>query len=102
MSTAGDAPQAAARSRRGRPKKKRIKIPSLLREQARDATLTRHWRAYFLAALVETSNITKAAAAAGITPSRAYRVRQDDPEFRALWMGALAEGYHNLEMELLG
>lgn len=102
MSTAGDAPQAAARSRRGRPKKKRIKIPPLLREQTRDATLTRHWRAYFLAALVETSNITKAAAAAGITPSRAYRVRQDDPEFRALWMGALAEGYHNLEMELLG
>jgi len=101
MSTAGDAPQAAARPRRG-PKKKTIKMPVLLREQGRDAALNRHWRAYFLAALVETSNITKAAAAAGITPSRAYRVRQDDPEFRALWMGALAEGYHNLEMELLG
>lgn len=103
MSTAGDAPQAAARPRRGPGKqKKTIKIPALLREQGRETALNRHWRAYFLAALVETSNITKAAAAAGVTPSRAYRVRQEDPEFRALWMGALAEGYHNLEMEVLG
>lgn len=103
MSTAGDAPQAAARPRRGPGKqKKTIKIPALLREQGRETALNRHWRAYFLAALVETSNITKAAAAAGVTASRAYRVRQEDPEFRALWMGALAEGYHNLEMEVLG
>lgn len=102
MSTAGDAPQAAARPRRAQRNKKSVRIPRLLREQDRETTLNRHWRAYFLAALVETSNITKAAAAAGVTPSRAYRVRQDDPEFRALWMGALAEGYHNLEMELLG
>ena len=102
MSTAGDAPQAAARPRRGPRKKKSIRIPRLLREQGHEGSLNKHWRAYFLAALVETSNITKAAAAAGIAPSRAYRVRQDDPEFRALWMGAQAEGYHNLEMEVLG
>ena len=102
MSTAGDAPQAAARPRRGPRKEKSIRIPRLLREQGHEGSLNKHWRAYFLAALVETSNITKAAAAAGVAPSRAYRVRQDDPEFRALWMGALAEGYHNLEMELLG
>lgn len=102
MSTAGDAPQAAARPRRGPRKKKSIKIPALLREGAKESSLSKHWRTYFLAALVETSNITKASAAAGIAPSRAYRVRQDDPEFRVQWMGALAEGYHNLEMELLG
>lgn len=102
MSTAGDAPQAAARPRRSPRKKKSIKLPRLLREEGRETPLSKHWRTYFLAALVETSNITKAAEAAGITPSRAYRVRQDDPEFRAQWMGALAEGYYNLEMELLG
>lgn len=102
MSTAGDPPRAAARPRHGPRRKKTVKLPTLLREQGRETTLNRHWRAYFLAALVETSNITKAANAAGITPSRAYRVRQDDPDFRAQWMGALAEGYHNLEMELLG
>ena len=102
MSTAGDAPLAAARLRRSPHKKKTIKIPRLLREEGREGALNKHWRTYFLAALVETSNITKAAAAAKITPSRAYRTRQDDPEFRRQWMAALAEGYHNLEMELLG
>lgn len=102
MTTAGDAPQAAARPRRGPRKKKNIRIPRQLREDAREGSLSKHWRTYFLAALVETSNITKAARAAGVAPSRAYRVRQDDPEFRAQWLIALAEGYHNLEMEVLG
>ncbi len=46
MSTAGDAPQAAARPRRGPRKKKSIRIPRLLREQGNDGSLNKHWRAY--------------------------------------------------------
>lgn len=46
MSTAGDAPQAAAHPRRGPRKKKSIRIPRLLREQANDGSPNKHWRAY--------------------------------------------------------
>ena len=82
-------------------KKRGIKLPAKLRE-AEDIPGNRHWRAYFLAHLVETSNVTAAAKAAGVVPSRAYRTRQEDPDFAAQWRSALAQGYENLEMELLG
>lgn len=63
--------------------------------------LNRHWRAEFLAGLAETSNVTASAAAAGIDPARAYKVRRKEPAFRALWYAALLEGYEHLELETL-
>lgn len=63
--------------------------------------LTRHWRGAFLVALAATSNVTAAAAAAGISPSRAYKLRGMEPAFARMWRDALLEGYEHLEMELL-
>ena len=55
----------------------------------------------FLAALGETSNVTAAATAAGVKIGQIYRRRRTDPDFARRWYAALAEGYDNLEMELL-
>lgn len=55
----------------------------------------------FLAELVESSNVAAAAAAADMTTSQVYRLRRTDPAFARRWFAALAEGYDNLEMELL-
>lgn len=56
----------------------------------------------FLEVLAETSNVTAAAETAGIAPGTIYRLRRGDPGFARRWYAALAEGYDNLEMELLG
>lgn len=55
----------------------------------------------FLEALAATSNVTAAAAQAGIETGAIYRLRRSDPDFARSWYAALAEGYDNLEMELL-
>lgn len=55
----------------------------------------------FLAELGETSNVAAAAAVADIAVSKVYRLRRTDPDFARQWYEALAEGYDNLEMELL-
>lgn len=101
MTTAPTVPGSRARAASPRPKKRAIKLPAKLREQG-DNPGNRHWRAYFLAHLIETSNITASARAAGIATTRAYRTRHEDPDFAAQWNVALAQGYENLEMELLG
>lgn len=59
------------------------------------------WRARFLDALVETSNVSASALRAGIPLRTVYKARRNDPAFAARWRAALAEGYENLEMELL-
>lgn len=59
------------------------------------------WRSEFLASLAETSNVTAAAAKAGVKPDRAYKTRRSEPGFAKAWREALCEGYDNLEMELL-
>jgi len=100
MTKASSGPAAQSRTSGARRKKGAVRLPSKLREQG-DNPGSRHWRTYFLAHLVETSNVRAAADAAGIVPSRAYRTRQVDPEFAAQWRIALAQGYENLEMELL-
>lgn len=79
--------------------KRRTKISAALAEG--EDKSNRHWRAYFLAALAETSNVTAASAAAGVHPSRAYKVRHLEPDFARNWRSALLEGYENLELELL-
>ena len=56
---------------------------------------------HFLDALAESSNVTAAAEAAGIDARAVYRLRRDEPEFARRWYAALAEGYDNLEMQML-
>lgn len=81
------------------PGKRRTKISArLMNEESKN---NRHWRSEFIATLAETSNVTAAAQAAGIHPSRAYKVKRLEPEFAREWLGALIEGYDNLEMEVL-
>jgi hypothetical protein len=59
------------------------------------------WQADFLAALAHSSNVTLAAQKAGIDVSTVYRSRRAEPDFYRRWQEALAEGYDNLEMDLL-
>ncbi|GGE01995.1 hypothetical protein GCM10011515_22080 [Tsuneonella deserti] len=63
----------------------------------RDATRVER----FLDELAATSNVAAAAAVADLPVSRIYRLRRTDPDFARRWYAALAEGYDNLEMELL-
>ena len=79
---------------------KTTKIMPAYREGEKDK-LDRHWRALFLDTLAETSNVSAAARRAGINPSRAYKVRREEPAFRLKWNAALLEGYEHLEMETL-
>ncbi|MXP40051.1 hypothetical protein GRI75_00140 [Altererythrobacter soli] len=65
-------------------------------------TGARDWQRRFLAALAETSNVARAAKAAGVATSTVYDARRKSGEFRRRWQSALCEGYDNLEMELLG
>lgn len=74
--------------------KKRTSAPAAARP-------SRNWRELFVARLGETSNVTAAAAAAGVSVSQVYKARRTEPAFAARWFEALAEGYDNLEMELL-
>ena len=60
------------------------------------------WRNSFFEALAETSNVTAAAARAGIPLRTVYKTKRDDAGFAARWLAALHEGYDMLEIELLG
>ena len=59
------------------------------------------WAGRFLDALRRGMGAREAARVAGVTTSRVYRLRRTDPDFARRWYEALAEGYDNLEMELL-
>ncbi len=61
----------------------------------------RHWRTRFLETLAETSDIDRAVAAAKVTRTRAYQTRRAEPEFARAWQDAIADGYLNLEMEVI-
>lgn len=61
-----------------------------------------NWQRIFFDTLAETSNVTKAAEAANTPTQHIYKLRREDGRFAARWLVALAEGYSNLEMELLG
>ena len=62
----------------------------------------KNWPDLFINELAETSNVKAAADAAGVSQSLVYKRRREDGEFARRWYAALAEGYDNLEMELLG
>lgn len=66
-----------------------------------DRKLSNRWREPFFAKLAETSNIAAACEHAGISRAAVYAQRRRDRAFYDRWMQALAEGYDNLEMELL-
>lgn len=100
MTTARQEPNTSVRARKADKGKTTLKATRRMREEG-DNPGDRHWRTRFLDHLVATSNITAAAKEANISPSRAYRMRRSDPDFAAKWQEALAEGYENLEMELL-
>lgn len=80
--------------------RKRTKIKSQLK-QGEKSGLNRHWRGLFLDYLAESSNVSLSARNAGISVSRAYKVRRAEPEFARQWLDALYEGYLHLEMEVL-
>lgn len=71
------------------------------RKTAEEPEQNRRWQTLFLNFLAESSNVTKSADLAGINPSRAYKLRREDPEFAQEWLAALWEGYTHLEMEVL-
>ena len=98
------APGAAPRARTTRrPRRTSTRITPAQKQAGGEADkLNKHWRTYFLQGLAATSNVTAAAVAAGISPSRAYKTRREQPEFAGLWRAALLEGYEHLEMEVLG
>ncbi|MFO6431784.1 hypothetical protein ACLBKT_16990 [Erythrobacter sp. W302b] len=79
---------------------KRVTIRPSLRQGEADH-VNKQWRTTFLDHLAESSNVTTSAAAAGISPGRAYKVRREDPEFARQWGVALAEGYLHLEMDVV-
>ena len=78
----------------------RTKIKSQLKE-GEEAGLNRHWRGLFLDVLAQSSNVSESARRAGINPSRAYKVRREEPDFARAWLAALYEGYIHLEMEVV-
>ena len=59
------------------------------------------WQPAFLAALSESSNVSAAARKARVETSTVYKARRDEAEFNRNWQKALAEGYDNLELDLL-
>jgi hypothetical protein len=67
----------------------------------RSSTPGRHWRKQFLETLATTSNVATAAERARVTLGRAHQTRRDEPEFARAWQAAIADGYLNLEMEVI-
>jgi len=83
-----------------KPPGKRIVIrPSL--KDGEDGRINNNWRRLFLDHLAESSNVTASAEKAGISVSRAYKVRREEAEFARQWLVALAEGYLHLEMDVV-
>ncbi|ABC64901.1 hypothetical protein [Erythrobacter litoralis] len=62
----------------------------------------KNWKTIFIDQLAETSNVKAACEVASVSQSLVYKTRRHDAEFARQWYAALAEGYDNLEMELLG
>ncbi len=80
---------------------KRVRFSNAQKARAGEGRVPHQWKHYFLAALAETSNVSEAARIAGVSLARAYKTRRERPDFAAAWRDALAEGYDQLEQELL-
>lgn len=71
------------------------------RASAPNAVPSAQWRKRFLETLASTSNVSAAAKAARVGIARAYRTRREEPDFAQGWRAAIAEGYVNLELEVI-
>ncbi len=61
----------------------------------------RHWRKRFIETLATTSNAARAAEVAKVSLTRAYDARRTEPAFARAWQAAIADGYLNLEIEMI-
>jgi hypothetical protein len=95
-------PRGAARAAAPRRKKRTGRITPSQRAEGNEGPVNKHWRTFFVQELAKTSHIGASAAAAGVSLSRVYKTRREDPAFAGQWRAALLEGYDHLEMELLG
>ena len=66
-----------------------------------EQTPGRHWRKRFLEALSTTSNVQFSAEVAKVSLIRACEARRREPDFARAWQAAIADGYLNLEMEVI-
>lgn len=66
-----------------------------------DQTPGRHWRKRFIETLAITSNVTRAAEVAKVSLARAHQTRRAEAEFARAWQAAIADGYLNLEIEVI-
>ena len=73
-----------------------VAVPARARRRAAP-----RWQKRFLEILAETSNVSAAAKKAGTSVGHAYKTRAKDAEFSRAWLAALAQGYDQLELELL-
>lgn len=55
----------------------------------------------FIEELAQSSNVAKAAHISNLSTGQVYTLRRSDPDFARRWYAALAEGYDNLEMDVL-
>lgn len=88
---AGGGPLVLQRSNRG--------VMQMRKPRRNGWTMARRTR--FLEILRETSNVTEAVNAVGMTMAGAYALKNRDPGFARQWMEALEQGYAELEMMLL-
>ncbi|HLH24832.1 MAG TPA: terminase [Chloroflexota bacterium] len=58
---------------------------------------TSHWKQQFLAAFRRHGNVTRAATAAGVERTTAYKWRESDARFAAQWADAELEATEHLE-----
>ncbi|MGB3754225.1 MAG: hypothetical protein WA954_10060 [Parerythrobacter sp.] len=93
--------QALASAPKTLPKKALRKKRATARDDIQE-TRVGPWRKPFIDNLAELSNVAAAARAAHIPVRTVYAERRNDPGFAKEWLAALAEGYDNLELELLG
>ena len=71
------------------------------RTKATPRRAKKEWQDKFLAELAVSSNVSQSAKKAGVDASTVYKTRRTDAVFNRRWQEALAEGYDNLEMELV-
>lgn len=68
---------------------------------ARRRTARSVWQPIFLAELARTSNVASSARMAKVDSGTVYKARRSEASFHRAWQEALAEGYDNLEMEMV-
>jgi hypothetical protein len=91
---------AVQRSRKG-PGKGGLQVVRAL-DKGTNQIVTEEQKQHFFAQLAATCNVAGSLAAAGISSTTLYRLRQVDPAFRADWMRALSEGHAMLMIDALG